>query len=70
MVLLMTPPTSGDLPLLQRLLNRSVLVFDNVQNHEAAINISEVFHNNNEHNIHSYHLKIFLGYCDITKCAI
>lgn len=38
-----TPPTSGDLPLIQDLLNRSVLVFDNVQSREVANNISQVF---------------------------
>ena len=35
------PPTSGDLPLLQDLLNRSVAVFDNVQSREVAQSISE-----------------------------
>ena len=39
-----TPPTSGDLPLIQDLLNRSVAVFDNVQSREVANNISQVFY--------------------------
>lgn len=61
-----TPPTSGDLPLLQDLLNRSVAVFENVQSREVAHTISQVFV--------CYKLCIlqnsFLGYCVVTKCAV
>jgi len=37
-----TPPTSGDLPIIHDLLSGSVAVFNNVQSHEAANNISQV----------------------------
>lgn len=65
----MTPPTSGDLSLVQDLLNRSVAVFDSVESREVAHIISQVFHamTGSLHNTYIFHI---LGYCVITKCTV
>ena len=56
----MTPPTSGDLSLVQDLLNRSVAVFDSVQSREVAHTISQVFYamTGSLHKIHFPHFRI------------
>ena len=64
-----TPPTSGDLPLIQDLLNRSVLVFDNVESREVANNISQVFHITIS-SLNKLFSHIILGYSIITKCTV